>query len=142
MEAAIAGDFGVPLWLVTGDSAGMAEARDIIPGVRTVTVKEAMDEFAAQCYPPILTAQKLRQAAEELLTDPPSVAPLVFDGPIKLEIELADDDYLAKLHFLHPEMLDDENVVLLEEATVTRAWSWHLELQAEIHAALRETGEE
>jgi D-amino peptidase len=52
MEAAIAGDFGVPLWLVTGDSAGMAEAEQMIENVRTVTVKEAMGEFTAKCLPP------------------------------------------------------------------------------------------
>ena len=52
MEAAIAGDFGVPLWLVTGDSAGMAEAGQMISNVKTVTVKEAMGEFAARCLPP------------------------------------------------------------------------------------------
>ena len=33
MEAAIAGDCGVPVLLVTGDSAGVAEAESLLPGV-------------------------------------------------------------------------------------------------------------
>lgn len=141
MEAAVAGDFGVPLWLVSGDSAGMTEAEALIPGVRTVTVKEAMGEFAAKCYAPRLTAEWLGKAAEELADNPPDVAPLVFDGPIRLEVELAEGDFLGRFDVRHPEMLVENNIVLIEEESVVRAWSWYLELQSEVSASLRETTE-
>ena len=64
MEAAIAGDFDVPLWLITGDSAGMAEAEQIVPDVKTVTVKEAMGDFTARCLPPKLTAKLIYESAK------------------------------------------------------------------------------
>ena len=59
MEAAIAGDFDVPLWLVTGDSAGTTEAEEIVLGVKTVSVKEAMGEFEALCYSPLKTTKMI-----------------------------------------------------------------------------------
>jgi D-amino peptidase len=139
MEAAIAGEAGVPLWLVSGDSAGMAEAAEIVPGVRTVTVKEAMGEFAALCYPPKLTARRLYAAAQGLLRDPPTVKPLRFRGPITLEIDLEDTPFLHALRTIHPEELvvtDAAETLRLEAASVTEAWSWFLEVQAEVGATV------
>lgn len=138
MEAAIAGDVGVPVWLVTGDSAGMAEAAHTIPGVRTVTVKEALGPHAALCYPPRLTARRLCDAAQGLLRDPPQVSPLVFPGPVTLEIDLADTPFLRAFKDVHPELLAGElksTVQLVAAASVTEAWSWYLEVQAEVKAS-------
>jgi D-amino peptidase len=138
MEAAIAGEAGVPVWLVTGDSAGMAEAAAILPGVRTVTVKEALGESAALCYPPKLTARRLYAAAEGLLQEPPKVKPLLFTGPITIEIDLADSSFLQTLRDIHPELVaaDEGRTVRLEAASVTEAWAWFLEIQAEVKAAM------
>lgn len=51
IEAAIAGDYGVPLLGVIGDSAGVAEARDLIPGVQGVVVKESICEWGGCVIP-------------------------------------------------------------------------------------------
>jgi D-amino peptidase len=134
MEAAIAGEAGVPLWLVTGDSAGMAEAAEMVPGVRTVTVKEALGEYAALCYPPKFTARRLYTAAEGLLRDPPAVKPLLFQGPIVMEIDLADTSFLQTIRDIHPELVatGEGRTVRLEAASVTEAWAWYLEIQSEV----------
>ena len=42
IEAAIAGDYGVPLVMITADSAGVAEAETLIPGVVGVSVKQSL----------------------------------------------------------------------------------------------------
>lgn len=138
MEAAIAGDVGVPLWMVSGDSAGMAEAEALVPGVRTVTVKKSLGEFAALCYPPKRTARQLYAAAEALLADPPRVDPLVFPGPVVIEIDVDESDYLRALQSNHPELLvgEAENTVRVEGETVTDAWSWYLDLENEVMANL------
>ena len=47
MEAAVAGDMGVPVLLVAGDSAGMAEAQSLLPGVEVVVVKEAIERVGS-----------------------------------------------------------------------------------------------
>jgi D-amino peptidase len=134
MEAAIAGDFGVPLWLVTGDSAGMREAEATIPGVRTVSVKEAMGEFAARCLPPKLTAEMICEASKNLIWDSPDVKPFVFPGPVILEVVLdQESEFLDKFRSVHPELLVDDNTVRLQGQSVTEAWSWYLEVQEEVH---------
>ena len=71
MEAAIAGDWGVPVLLVTGDSAGMAEAQSLLPGVEVVVVKEAISESGARCHPLSATAAWIRAAAEAIVRTPP-----------------------------------------------------------------------
>lgn len=133
MEAAVAGDFGVPLWLVTGDSAGMAEAEKQIEGVRTVKVKEAFGENEAHCYAAVKTAEMIRSAAEKIVKNPPDVKPFKIDGPIRMEIDLATSDYTEKLKKLHGSACTkDSNTFCLEGPTVTDVWSQYLHIQDEV----------
>ncbi|MFI4911828.1 MAG: M55 family metallopeptidase [Sedimentisphaeraceae bacterium JB056] len=132
MEAAVAGDFDVPLWLVTGDSAGMAEAEQIVAGVKTVSVKEAMGEFEALCYTPAVTAKKIYDATKNVMSNGLSVKPLKFVGPIELEIDLADSDYTAKLKEYYPAVFSEGNTVKLTGETVTEVWSNYLDIQKEV----------
>ena len=132
MEAAVAGDFDVPLWLVTGDSAGMAEAEAIIPGVKTVTVKEAMGEFTARCLPPKLTSKLIYEAAKSIVQSPPDVKPLQFQGPVEMQIDLAKSDYTEKLRSVYPKFFVKNNTIQICGKTVTEAWSQYTSIQAEV----------
>ncbi len=49
VEAALAGDMGIPVALVTEDSTGAAEARTLLPWVETAVVKESMGPTSALC---------------------------------------------------------------------------------------------
>lgn len=132
MEAAIAGDFAVPLLLVTGDSAGMAEAATMIPNVETVTVKEAMGEFAARCFPPTLTAKLIYEAAAQVIKSPPAVKPLKFDGPVEMQIDLAESEYSKKLKNAYGELFVIDNTIQLNGKTVTEVWSRYTGIQSEV----------
>lgn len=134
MEAAVAGDFGVPLWLVTGDSAGMAEAEATVAGVKTVSVKEALGEFEARNLSPKLTAELIYNAAREVALSAPKVKPLKFDGPIELQIDLAESDYTTKLKSCYPDIFIEKNVVAIKGETVTEVWSKYCEIQKEVKA--------
>jgi D-amino peptidase len=132
MEASVAGDFDVPLWLVTGDSAGMAEAEDIVPGVQTVTVKQAMGEFEAQCYVPKKTAQMIYNAAASIIKSKPKVKPLKIAGPIEMQIDLAASDYTEKLQKAHPEIFIKDRTISIKGKTVTAVWSQYCIIQTEV----------
>ncbi len=134
MEAAIAGDFGVPLWLVTGDSAGMTEAGQVVSGVRTVTVKESMGEFAARCLPPKFTSRLIFEAAQNIVKSHPEVKPLKFNGPIEIQITLAISDYTKKLKEKHRELFVDDSSILIKGGTVTETWSKYCGIQKEVKA--------
>jgi D-amino peptidase len=131
MEAAIAGDFDVPLWLVTGDSAGMSEAEQMIKNVRTVTVKEAMGEFAARCLPPRLTSKLIYEAARNLISSPPDVQPLKYEPPVEMQIELSESDYREKLRIQYPDLFVNESTVQIQKETVTEVWAKYLQIQIE-----------
>jgi D-amino peptidase len=132
MEAAIAGDFDVPLWLVTGDSAGMAEAEQIVPNVKTVTAKEAMGEFAARCLAPKLTAELIYESAKKIVQSPPDVKPLKFESPVEMQIDLAKSDYTEKLRSAYPKIFIKDNTVQIKGETATEIWSEYTRIQAEI----------
>lgn len=132
MEAAIAGDFDVPLWLVTGDSAGMTEAEETISGVKTVTVKEAMGEFEANCFTPERTSKLIFETAKSVIKNPPEVKPFNIPGPIEMQIDLAESDYTEKLKKTYPDIFIANNAVSLKGQTVTTVWSEYCKIQSEI----------
>jgi D-amino peptidase len=63
-NARLAGALGVPVGLVTGDDATVAEAREELPDSETVAVKEAIDRFSARCRPGTETRPAIREASE------------------------------------------------------------------------------
>jgi D-amino peptidase len=132
MEAAMAGDYDVPLVMVTGDSAGMKEAEELITGVKTVTVKEALGEFEARCYPPVKTRRMIYEAAAEIAAKLPEVKPLKFKAPIELKIEIAQSDYLKKLKDLYPSIFIGQNIIKIAGKTVTAVWMEYLKMQKRV----------
>lgn len=132
MEAAVAGDFAVPLWLVTGDSAGMTEAQRLIQGIKTVAVKEGMGEFEAKCYPPKKTAKWIFDAAKAIIQNPPSIKPLQIKGPVEMQIDLAKSEYTTKLKSIHPEVFIKGDTISIKDQTVTAVWSKYTLIQREV----------
>jgi len=127
MEAAIAGDYGVPMVMVTADSAGVAEAEALLPGTLGVVVKESLGETGGLCYPVAVTCERILSAAQQVVADPPDVQPYCVGDAAKLEIELNDGPYLdAVRSALSHEMSDDRTLVICEK-TATAAWAGYWE---------------
>ena len=84
LNAALAGAFGVPVVLVTGDRAVAEEARALLGEIETVVVKDGVSRTAAQCLHPQVAQEHIRQAAEratKLLA-----MPFIVPQPITLRI--------------------------------------------------------
>ncbi len=89
VNAALAGRFGVPVVLVTGDSMTAAEAQSVLPGVRTVAVKEQRARLAARCLQPEKARHLIRAAAAEAVrvaVPNGEVKPMVVGTPAVFEI--------------------------------------------------------
>jgi len=84
LNAALAGGFGVPVVLISGDQAVVAEARALLGEIETVAVKEGFTSSAAQCLHPEVAQERIRQAAERALAR--NVSPLVITAPITLRL--------------------------------------------------------
>ena len=64
LNAAVCGAFGVPVLMISGDSAVCEEAKAWIPGIETAVVKWAHGRTAARCLPPSKTGALIKSAAE------------------------------------------------------------------------------
>jgi D-amino peptidase len=88
LNAAIAGHFGVPVLMISGDDAIVTEARELLGDIEGAVVKDAISFHAATTLMP--------QAALELIGDKVAAAmehmserePFVLDPPIELEVSL------------------------------------------------------
>lgn len=133
MEAAIAGDYGVPLLLVTGDSAGIAEAAALLPGIEGVVVKQALSESGANCFALSVTSDLIRTAAQAVAAAPPSVEPLTLGTEVTLEVELNDGAYLEAIRSLFGDAMSTERTLVIKAQSATAAWAdyWQKKLAAQ-----------
>jgi D-amino peptidase len=88
INAALAGIYGLPVVLVSGDQALAAEAKDLLgDGVEAVVVKHAVGRFAARSRSPAESCRRIREGATAALRR--RHEPLELPPPIRLEVEFA-----------------------------------------------------
>ena len=86
LNAAIAGHFGVPVLLVTGDDAISAEAANLLPGVETATVKWALGFHSARTLTPEASCDRIREAARKAVAAARDREPYRIKEPVDLEL--------------------------------------------------------
>jgi D-amino peptidase len=90
LNAAVAGTYGVPVGLVTGDDKICAVAAKRIPGIRTVVVKEAFGRNVARSLHPEGAREAIRKAAAEAVSGAGELTSYSIDPPIELEADIAN----------------------------------------------------
>ena len=130
VEAALAGEFGVPVVLMIGDSAGAAEAEALLPGVRTAVVKESLTFTSASLLSPAATRKLITAAARAAATETETetktktpIAPHVPASPVTLEIDLADGAFADKLRAGFPEAFPTTHTLTLEGPSLRGIWA-------------------
>lgn len=86
LNAALAGEFGVPVVLVTGDAETAADAARYAPQAQTCIVKQAAGFRAAAALSPAAACAAIRAAAGQALAAP-LPQPFRLAGPYRLEID-------------------------------------------------------
>lgn len=143
METAIAGDFGVPLLLVTADSAGCAEAQTLVAGVRTVAVKQSLGATGGHCLPVRVTAATIRQAAESVAAAGSCDSkPWNLGHDVTLEVSFNPGPYADVLRRLNSNALTCDGDLLLSGKTVTAVWADYWQKKLEAQEAQGEQGEQ
>lgn len=100
MNAALAGLYGVPVALVTGDEVTGGEAKALMPWVDTVAVKRGIGAYAAQCLHPNVCRRRIHDAAAGALRTLKAKKPWKVEEPTVLELELttaSTADRLARI---------------------------------------------
>lgn len=87
INAALAGHYGVPVALVSGDRTTLAEAARIVPWAVQVETKTSLSYYAAECVSPQLVQDKLRAAGAEAVRRMGSMQLFVLTPPITIEID-------------------------------------------------------
>jgi D-amino peptidase len=85
-NAGIAGDFGVPVLMVTGDQATVDELRPHLKGAEMVAVKREIGYQSADVVPPIRAQQLIREAATRAVHRIATVTPLKITHPVTVDV--------------------------------------------------------
>ena len=95
LNAAVAGHFGVPVIMVSGDQTACAQVTELLGDLETAIVKQASSRFAAECFAPAVTREMIclsAQRAVERLARGNAPEPFVLDTPITVTVEFFTSD--------------------------------------------------
>jgi len=116
INAAIAGYYGVPLVFVAGDAAVCAEARELIPNLRTAAVKEAVSRTAAKCLHPRRAGELIRGGMREALEHREEVKPFTFKPPVEIEVRYTNARMADAVEFMpSAERIDGKGIRFVQE---------------------------
>jgi D-amino peptidase len=114
LDAALLGEHGIPVGLVTGGDDLAREAKETHPDIEVVEVKKALGRTLASCLPPAATAPLIREAAgravERHRTTP--FRPFVpGPSPLVAEVTTHRREMAARMAEVHGLDLVDERTV-------------------------------
>ena|SRR5436190_7303309 len=113
INAALCGQWGCPVLLVTGDQAVCREGTELLgDGLTTVAVKEGLGQFSARQLTARLARERIDEGAKRALRDVNAVQPWNPGRPAEIKVEFkvteAARQYGRKAGV---EQLDDRNIV-------------------------------
>ena len=95
LNAAVAGHFGVPVIMVSGDQTACAQMTELLGDIEMAVVKQATSRFAAECLSPEVTRELICLGAEravERLAQGDAPEPFILDTPITVTVEFFTSD--------------------------------------------------
>jgi len=95
LNGAVAGYFGTPVLMLTGDQTVCAQASELLGPIETVVVKTAVSRMAAICLPPQVTEERIQAAAMQAvkrLQAGEAPKPFVVGPPVVVTIDFNSSD--------------------------------------------------
>jgi D-amino peptidase len=89
LNAALAGHYGVPVLLITGDRVTIESAKEQMPWITGVIVKESIGNYAVDSMSLQAAQNAIRDGAAQAVRSAKDARPFLFDPPITLEIDAA-----------------------------------------------------
>jgi D-amino peptidase len=87
LTASVAGHYGVPVVLVTGDDAAVRDAAECLPAHVGVSVKRGISRLAGDSLHPERAREVIRQGARRAVEQLGKIDPLAVDTPVTIEID-------------------------------------------------------
>ena len=113
INAALCGNWGCPVLLVTGDEATCLEAQELLgDGITTVSVKRGLGAGSARMIPPLKARDLIEVGAKTALADLRAVSPYDPGRPCEIKVEFKNTVAPDKLRSrAGVERIDDRTVV-------------------------------
>ena len=95
LNAGLAGSFGVPVLLLTGDAQTIAEGKALLGDIETAVVKTGLDRYTARSLHPTVARDRIREAATRAIRQRACARPYVIAPPVTLTIRFASTTMAA-----------------------------------------------
>jgi len=95
LNGALAGHFGVPIIMASGDQTACAQIIDLLGDMEIAVVKQATGRFAAECLTPQVSQELIFMTAARAvnrLADGDVPEPFVLDTPVRVTVEFFTSD--------------------------------------------------
>jgi D-amino peptidase len=93
VNSLVAGAYGVPIVLVTGDATTAEETGRFCPGIKTAVVKKSITRFSAEALHPAAARDLIRERARSAVEELPAARQAAIDRPVVLGIVFRSSDY-------------------------------------------------
>ena len=90
MNIHAAGTLGVPVVLISGDQAAIAEVRELVPDIEGVQVKEAIGTAAARSLRPDDAVRLIREGTARAIRRRGEIKPAPASLPVRFEVSFTD----------------------------------------------------
>ena len=90
LNAALAGWHGVPSIFISGDAAVAAEAKSLVPNIRTAVVKWGVSRTAAKCLHPKKARALIKREVMDALENAEDIEPYRVDEPVEVKLRFVN----------------------------------------------------
>ena len=128
INAALCGHYGVPVALITGDTATCREGRELLGDrLHNVAVKHGLSRYSARNIPPVRARQMIQQGVEDALRRRAWPEPYVPARPTTITVDLGTVDSQKEFKGRHGVEMVDPLKVVSRGKDWLQAWDqvWH-----------------
>ena len=118
INAALCGNWGCPVLLVTGDDAACREAKELLgDGLTAVSVKQGLGGRSARMLVPSRARELIQEGTKKALADLKAVPPYDPGKPCEVKVEYKSTGPPQRLRYQHGvEIIDDRTIVSRADA--------------------------
>jgi D-amino peptidase len=122
INAAIAGHFGVPVIMASGDDCMEREAKESFGDIEVAVVKHAIDKWSARCLSSKRSLSLIRERAKRAVERIYDFRPYVVDGPVELEIEWTSTAACKKASLVPGAYMKSPRSIAYQGDNIIEAW--------------------
>jgi len=122
INASVAGSFGVPVVMVSGDDVLKKEVFEINEDIESVVVKTSQGRYAAKCMAPLNARNLIRERTREALHQVEKIQVTQTEGPIELKIRFINSGYAEVASLMPRTTLVEPSVVAYRAENIVECY--------------------